>query len=95
MYYAIVTDGLPRWLSNKESAHQCRKCEFNPWVGTIPWRRRYPTPIFLPGKSHGQRSLAGYIHRVTNESDTTEQLNSIVEMVFKTRVQMRPPREGV
>ena len=34
---------------------------FNPWVGKIPWRRAWqPTPAFLPGKFHGQRSLAGY-----------------------------------
>ena len=34
---------------------------FNPWVGKIPWRRKWqPTPVFLPGNSHGQRSLAGY-----------------------------------
>ena len=34
---------------------------FDPWVGKIPWRRPWqPTPIFLPGESHGQRSLAGY-----------------------------------
>ena len=34
---------------------------FHPWVGKIPWRRAWqPTPVFLPGESHGQRSLAGY-----------------------------------
>ena len=34
---------------------------FDPWVGKIPWRRKWqPTPVFLPGKSHGERSLAGY-----------------------------------
>ena len=34
---------------------------FHPWVGMIPRRRKWqPTPVFLPGKSHGQRSLAGY-----------------------------------
>ena len=34
---------------------------FDPWAGKIPWRRTWqPTPVFLPGKSHGQRSLAGY-----------------------------------
>ena len=34
---------------------------FDPWVGKIPWRRKWqPIPIFLPGKSHGQRSLVGY-----------------------------------
>ena len=33
----------------------------DPWVGKIPWRREWlPTPVFLPGESHGQRSLAGY-----------------------------------
>ena len=40
---------------------QCRRHEFNPWVRKIPWRRKWqPTPVFLPGESHGQRSLAGY-----------------------------------
>ena len=56
--------GLPRWLSDKESAWQHRRCKshrFNPWVRKIPWRKAWqPTPVFLPGKSHGQRSLAGY-----------------------------------
>ena len=34
---------------------------FSPWIGTIPWRRKWqPPPAFLPGKSHGQRGLAGY-----------------------------------
>ena len=47
---------------------------FNPWVGKIPWRRKWQsTPVFLPGKFHDQRSLAGYrwSHK---ELDTTEQL---------------------
>jgi len=34
---------------------------FNPWVEKIPWRRKWqPTPVFLPGKAHGKRSLRGY-----------------------------------
>ena len=56
--------GLPRWLSSKESACQCRRqrrCGFEPWVRKIPWRRKWqPSPIFLPGKSHRQRSLVGH-----------------------------------
>ena len=37
------------------------RCRFNPWVGKIPWRRKWqPTPVFLPRKSHGQESLEGY-----------------------------------
>ena len=69
--------GLPWWLSCKESSYQCRRCGFNPWVGKIPWRRKWqPTPVSLPGKSHGQRSLVGYSPRGHKESDTTERLNN-------------------
>ena len=52
---------LPWWFSSKESACQCRRLRFDPCAGKIPWRREWlPTLVFLPGKSHGQRSLAGY-----------------------------------
>ena len=41
--------GLPRWLSSKESACQCGRCLSHPWMGKIPWRRKWQhTPIFLP-----------------------------------------------
>ena len=44
--------------SGKESVCQCRRWEFDPWAGKIPWSRAWqPTPVFLPGESHGQRSL--------------------------------------
>ena len=47
-----------------ESVCQCRRHKrrgFNPWVRKIPWRRKWqPAPVLLPGKLHGQRSLAGY-----------------------------------
>ena len=50
--------------SRKEPACQCKRHKrhrFDPWVGKIPWRRAgQPTPIFLPGESHGQSNLAGY-----------------------------------
>ena len=47
--------------------------EFNPWVGKIPWRRaQQPTPVFLPGESHGQKSLAGYSPEGHKKSDMTE-----------------------
>ena len=68
-------NGLPWRLSGKESACQCRRCRFNPSVGEIPWRREWqPTPLFLPGKSHEQRSLAGYSPPVHKESDTVYRL---------------------
>ena len=53
--------GLPCSSDGKESACQCRRFRFNPWVRKIPWRREWqPTPVFLPGESHRERSLAGY-----------------------------------
>ena len=55
-------NGLPKWRSGKESTCQCRRHRLNPWVKKIPWRRKWqPTPVFLLGKFHGQRSLTGYI----------------------------------
>ena len=49
---------------------------FNPWVGKIPWRRKWQsTPVLLPGKSHGQRSLVGYSPWGCKELDKTEQLH--------------------
>ena len=71
--------GLPRWLGGKESAYLCRRCRrhgFNPWVGKIPWRRAWqPTPVFLSGRSHGPRSLAGCSPWGRKELDTTEGLS--------------------
>ena len=68
---------LPWWLSGKESTCQWRRCRFDPWVGMIPWRGKWqPTPVFLPGESHGQRSLESYSPWGHKELDTTEQLNN-------------------
>ena len=45
----------------KNLACQYGRPSFDPWVGKIPWRRAWqPTPVFLAGDSHGQRSLVGY-----------------------------------
>ena len=74
--YWIEPTHLPFKLGVKEPACQCRrhkKFEFNPWVGKMPWRRKWqPTPVFLPGKFCGQRSLAGYSPRDLKELDVTE-----------------------
>ena len=52
------------FLTTVSPACQWRRCKrfgFNPWVGKIPWRRKWqPTPVFLPGEFHGRRSLVGY-----------------------------------
>ena len=62
--------------SGKEATCWCRRhkrYQFNPWIGKIPWKRIWlPTAVFLPGESHGQRSLVGYSPWGLKESDTTE-----------------------
>ena len=67
---------LPRWCSGKEPICQCRRCKrigLDPCAGKIPWRRKWePIPIFLPGQSHGQRSLEGYSPWDCKELDRTE-----------------------
>ena len=60
---------------------QCRRqrrLRFDPWVGNIPWSRKWkPTPVFLPGKSHGQRSLVGYSLWGRKELDTIEHTDEV------------------
>ena len=72
--------GPPRGHSGKESACQSwrRKTRMiDPGLKKIPWRRAWqPTPVFLPGESHGQRSLAGYSPWGHKESDKTRTLLS-------------------
>ena len=76
--------GFPGRLRWWRVCLQCGRPRFDPWIGKMLWRRKWqPTPVFLPGKSHGQRSLAGYSSWERKESDMTEQhrfhfLNSLV-----------------
>ena len=68
--------GFPGGTIGKESACQCRRHKrhrFVAWIGKIPWGRKWqPTPVFLPGGVHGQRSLVGYSPWGCKESDTTK-----------------------
>ena len=59
---SLAAEGLPGLglLSDKEPVCQFKRCKFDPWVRKIPWRRAWqPTPVFLLGDSHGQKSLVG------------------------------------
>ena len=72
---------LPWWLRWLRVCLQCRRPRFNTWVRKIPWRREWPpTPVFLPGVFHGQRSLVGCGPWRWEELNTTKQLtlNSMV-----------------
>ena len=68
--------GVPGGASGKEPTCQCRRLQrhgFDPWVRKVPWRRKWqPTPVYLPGKSQGQRALVGCSPRGCKEPDTTE-----------------------
>ena len=61
-------------VSVKESTavQELQETWFNPWVEKIPWSTGQPTPVFLPGESHGPRSLVGFSPQGRKESDTTD-----------------------
>ena len=67
--------GFPGDSDSKESACNAADPDLIPGVGKIPWRRNWQlTPVFLPGKSHGQRSLGSYSPWGHKESDMSERL---------------------
>ena len=73
---SYTVDSLPRWLSGKEPACECRRPGFDPWVRKIPWSRKWrPTPVFLLGESHGP-SLVGYSLCGHKELDMTGHLSN-------------------
>ena len=62
-------------VKNPPASRRCWRCGFNPWVREILWRGKWlPAPVFLPEKSHGQRSLVGYSTWVCKELDTIERV---------------------
>ena len=76
----VVTCRLPRWRSGKKIHLPSRRWKrhwFDPLIRKIPWKRKWqPTPVFLLGKFHGHRSLAGYSPQGHKECDMTEWLST-------------------
>ena len=71
--------GLPRWLSGKESACQCRRRRFDPWVGKNPLEKEVATPSsILAWKSHGQRSLVDYSPRVHKSEQVSISMKRLI-----------------
>ena len=69
----LFSKDFPGGSDGKASVCSAEDPGFNPWDGKIPWKRKWqPTPVPLPGKSHGRRSLVGYSPWGLKESDTTE-----------------------
>ena len=97
-YWFKETMELSRWCSGKEFAWQCRRhrrCRFDPCTRKIPWRRKWQlTPVFLPGKLHGQRILVGYslwgrkewdvTWRVSMHAHTKKSISFFLWLVFNT-----------
>ena len=65
------------------NAGRHRRHGFHPWVGKISWSRKWqPAPVFLPGKSHGQRSLVGYGPWGCKEWDMTKHTHTHTEILL-------------
>ena len=88
--------GIPRWLSGKESACQCRRCRkhgFDPWIGKIQWRRKWqPSPVFLPRKFHGQTSLSMGLQRSGHDWVTEHTHNECIYQLWpENSAATKPP----
>ena len=82
LLFSLTFPRLPTWNSGKEptcQSRRLRRCRFGPWIGKIPWRRKWkPTPVVLRWKSHGLRSLAGSSLWGHQESHVTEHACTVV-----------------
>ena len=99
IHSTIYTKHLPFGTSlvlSKSICLQCWRLGFDPWVGKIPCRSKWhPTPVFLPGKSHGRRSLAGYSPWDRKESDTTEQFHFTSLLPFTQEVKLVSKKKSI
>ena len=79
----LYTVSFPGGSDGKSICFQCERPGFRPWVGKIPWGGKWqPTPVLLPGKFHGWRSLVGYSPWGHRELDKTEWLQFSVSASF-------------
>ena len=77
--FLYTSMGFPGGTSGEKPTCQCRRCKrtrLDPWIGKIPWRRAWqPTPVSLPGESHGQRNLAT-VHRMAQSQIRLKRLST-------------------
>ena len=82
---------FPRWLSSKESPCQCRRRKrhgFDPWVGKIPWRRKWQTtPTFLPEKSH--KAWQATVHGVAKSQTRLSDWAGINTMLYSKKLKIK------
>ena len=76
--------GPPWGISGKKSTYKCRIWRFDPWIGKIPWRKKWqPTPVFLPGKSHSPWDLElDRTYRINNTTEWTLSYSLVRMMSF-------------
>ena len=76
-----ASKGLPWWFRQQRICLQCRRLSSTPGSGRFPWRRKWlPSPVFLPGEFHGQRSPTGSLHPCSHKQlDTIEWLSSVAQ----------------
>ena len=76
---SLVASWMSQWVENSPAIQKTQETRVRSLGREDPWRRKWqPTPVFLPGESHEQRSLAGYSPWGRKESDPTERLNTRV-----------------
>ena len=81
-HHITRASGMAQWVENSLTGRRCRRHQLDLWVRKIPWRRKWqPTPVFLPGESHGQRSLVGYSPWGHKELYTTEHTHCYVTKI--------------
>ena len=100
IYKALINwMGFPGSTSGKEPASHCRRhknCGFYPWVRKIPWRRTWqPTPVFLRGKSHGQRSPEGNSQGLQRVGHDWSDLACTHKLDSKKRIQSKNEQRGL
>ena len=89
--------GFPGGSDDKEPACQCWRCNkhrCDPWVGKIPWRRKWqPTPVFLPGEFHRQRSLGS--QTVRHNNTTPELIDGLQRVSLLMKVKEGSEKVGL
>ena len=84
--YVLIVLGFPGGSDGKESACNAGDLGLNPGLGRSPWRREWPpTPVFLPGDSHGQRSLAGSMES-TEAGTTVSNTTNMIVLIFSSLI---------
>ena len=77
---------MAQQIKNSPAVRRHRRCWFDLWAGKIPWRKKWqPTPVFLPGESHGQRSLVVTVHGIARVGhDLVTETHSTTQTTFRT-----------